>query len=730
MITLRHFLFLLSCAVTAVTPCADAAAQVTVPFNITVATGSSNTILPAYNNVSANWQMAGMQSVGGIPNRTTICATLNTTGGNDQAAIQAAIDNCPSGQVVQLGVGRFNIDINDTGGRPLNIARGVTLRGCTNASNCSLSRETDSCSASSGTTQNATVGVGANFTGSPYCLTVLFMTNGATVSGGPPTSPIQNPGVAMGLTYPVNTGFNTQTALTADAAQGATSVQVASTNGLAVGQIILIDELTNESFTPDPSVATGGSSYPNGEQIWAAPDWPNTTGASTVNGVSSATGRSAWQFHNPTVTGDDGTSLSSPGPICWFNRCDNSGGTCNIQTGQNCADRNVAEIHKIAAISGNTVTFDDPLMIAYRQSGGHNAVISLPVTAFVQNAGLENLTIVGATNGGVVFNFCAYCWVKGVEISLWYGGAVQTMYTFRTQLEQNMFHHNTWNYSSGAEYTLDMKNSTTELYAVNNIDVLGGKCMAERAAGAGTVIAYNYCDKAMGFPPSWQEMGVNGSHTSGSHHTLFEGNWTHNMDNDSTHGAHFYHTYFRNLSTSIRTPFMYYIPGQSKSGYTINDANNNVGAGNCDGHGNGCGPIRAAGQQQYNYWHAFVGNVLGTSGVTTAGNGFVLSGSFPTNNSTIWYLGWFDVNPYRFDGNVATRTFRHGNYDYFDNSIQWDPNTSNHTLPNSLYLTSAPAFFSTGSGYTWPWINPTGTPQFYTLPAKARFDAGTPFVQP
>ena len=37
---------------------------------------------------------------------------------------------------------------------------------------------------------------------------------------------------------------------------------------------------------------------------------------------------------------------------------------------------------------------------------------------------------------------------------------------------------------------------------------------------------------------------------------------------------------------------------------------------------------------------------------------------------------------------------------------------------------------SAGSGYTWPWVDPTGATKLYTLPAKARFDNGTPFVQP
>jgi len=75
-------------------------------------------------------------------------------------------------------------------------------------------------------------------------------------------------------------------------------------------------------------------------------------------------------------------------------------------------------------------------------------------------------------------------------------------------------------------------------------------------------------------------------------------------------------------------------------------------------------------------------------------------------------------------------TLRHGNFDYVTNSVIWDPSISNHTLPPSLYLSQKPAFFNAGSGYAWPWVNPTGTPQLATLPAKARFDASTPFVQP
>jgi hypothetical protein len=62
--------------------------------------------------------------------------------------------------------------------------------------------------------------------------------------------------------------------------------------------------------------------------------------------------------------------------------------------------------------------------------------------------------------------------------------------------------------------------------------------------------------------------------------------------------------------------------------------------------------------------------------------------------------------------------------------VKWDPAITNHTLPNSLYLTHKPAFFDAGSGYTWPWVDPVGATKLYVLPAKARYDAGTPFTQP
>jgi hypothetical protein len=76
----------------------------------------------------------------------------------------------------------------------------------------------------------------------------------------------------------------------------------------------------------------------------------------------------------------------------------------------------------------------------------------------------------------------------------------------------------------------------------------------------------------------------------------------------------------------------------------------------------------------------------------------------------------------------AKSTFlRHNNFDYVTDLVVWDPRSSEYLVPASLYLKQRPAFFDAGKGYVWPWVDPTGATKLYMLPAKARFDAGTPF---
>ena len=108
----------------------------------------------------------------------------------------------------------------------------------------------------------------------------------------------------------------------------------------------------------------------------------------------------------------------------------------------------------------------------------------------------------------------------------------------------------------------------------------------------------------------------------------------------------------------------------------------------------------------------------------------------------MFMLGWNDgpggQDPYLNAAN-GSYIFRHGDYDYVNGKIaNWTSGYS-QTLPNSFYLSANPTFFSAGASctYPWPWVTPTGSSQIQSnsckgpgLPAKARYDAGTPFKQP
>src|ERR1700730_2777705 len=68
-----------------------------------------------------DWSTPGI--VGGIPSRTTICATLNP--GASSSTISTAIAACPAGQVVFLNAGTYTI----SSGINFGARNNVTLRG-------------------------------------------------------------------------------------------------------------------------------------------------------------------------------------------------------------------------------------------------------------------------------------------------------------------------------------------------------------------------------------------------------------------------------------------------------------------------------------------------------------------------------------------------------------------------------------------------------------------------
>jgi hypothetical protein len=781
--------------------------------------------LPSYNDDYANWQKAGLISVGGIPTRTTQCgSTVSPTGltppqaGDDVTVINSAISACPAGEVVQLSAGTFQISQSEA----ILIGKGITLRG---TGNCS------------GTT---TISGGAV---KPYCQTVITVPDGLThvnntetcaggSCSGVPVIMMTAAGVAAaGATggamwnwswsgcsrstwYVDGTCTGTIVPLNADAAQGQTTVQVGSTSPFSVGQWVMITEASGAQWITDPVTARGG-------QLWAAPDVASTSGGPVTTRV-------VWAKYNPYPGYGDFSAGNFPFQA-------NTLG-CG---GWGMCDRVTSEIHLVESIGAGpcpgvncTVTFDSPLTTAFRVSGGaqftgyisgttltvtavssgtvlvdepitdQTAIISgsgattaggtyitalgtgsggvgtytvstsqtlcsssspcalaaggyaakilFPTTsnsgatiAFTEYAGLENLSVNRGNGGDILILFCAYCWVRNVDASEMAKGAVEMQSAVRTQVD-TLFGHDCWaNTNAGGEYPIDFEWGSTEDYVVNSITRACGKGMTARGGGAGSVVAYNYVDdqyygEGSGLDFWVIDASTNGSHFSGAHHILFEGNWGVNLLDDHVHGNDTYHTYFRNFVAGYRTPFT-----DPQSGESVNDYTNTITPN--DGFSGDIGPFRTAVPTAYAYWHAYVGNTLGLAAYAASANGWTYqSGTGAEGGQNIWDLGSddptgsYDSNLSGIGGNPQF-IFRNGNYDTVTTSVHWDASDPAHILPSSFYLYSAPSFFGPGASctYTWPWVTPTGSTQIQSnscggsgLPAKARYESGTPFVQP
>jgi Big-like domain-containing protein len=558
----------------------DAAGNTRTSAAVTVTV--SNPIIPTWRTTM--WR-PGLMSVGGIPHRTTVCATVRaSTYGNGTvdatAGIQAAIDACPVGQVVRLSAGNFLVN----GEYPITIDKGIVLRGA---------------------------GPSA---------TKLRRTSTA----------FDSPLIVVGQRWLTEAG---SVNLTANAPKGATSIRVTSTAGFSVGQLVLVDERTDDAYVywgTDPAAAPGGE----------------------------ARG--------------------------WFTRF----------------DRPVGQMLEIASISGTTVTFTTPLHIAFDTA--HAAQLTrwdIPYGA--RYAGVEDLYVRGGRDDNITMRLAMYSWVKHVESDFSLGDSVALDACFRCVIRDSYFHDTPEPNPGGGGYLLSIAYYTADSLVENNIFINGNKVMVMRASGGGNVIGYNYFDNGyIGYSPGWVETGLNASHMAEPHFELFEGNQAFNIDGDDTWGGAVYNTFFRNHATGKRRSF--------------DDLQNR----------------RAIGLMYGHYYYNFVGNVLGYAGMSPAPySGFAYEDFHPWQDDPLpmWRLGYAPGDwEAPADPRVAGTVHRHGNFDYATNVVRWKPGYA-RMLPRSLYLTGKPAFFGANP---WPWVEPARATKLQTLPARQRYDAGTPNIVP
>jgi hypothetical protein len=153
-----------------------------------------------------DWTTAGV--VGGIPNRTTICSSLTPSA--TLAQINSALAACPSGQVVFLAAGTYNI----TG--TINVPSNVTLRGAGTLK----------------TILNTTGGGGAS---------AIQMG-----SGGPNYNSPASATISSGTTT------------------GSTSMTVSSASGISVGTLLAVSEINDPTYVTIVTPAQGTCTFCDG----------------------------------------------------------------------------------------------------------------------------------------------------------------------------------------------------------------------------------------------------------------------------------------------------------------------------------------------------------------------------------------------------------------------------------------------------------------------------------
>ena len=180
----------------------------------------------------------------GIPNRTTIYATLSPSGGNDTSQIQTALNACPAGEVVLLSTGVFQVN-----GASLNFG----------TSSCTLR----------GSGVGALVNTGINAVGDDNArtigtacthqtsLTVSYYCPDSTATQIIQVDRASNPDGPLIAMSNARSDFSTTYALASNAVQGSYSVTLTSAPGSAItaGQMVWLDENT----LSDPNIVYGPS---------------------------------------------------------------------------------------------------------------------------------------------------------------------------------------------------------------------------------------------------------------------------------------------------------------------------------------------------------------------------------------------------------------------------------------------------------------------------------------
>lgn len=324
-------------------------------------------------------------------------------------------------------------------------------------------------------------------------------------------------------------------------------------------------------------------------------------------------------------------------------------------------------------------------------------------SGFVQNLGLENLTLDGtsASHQNIVMYDCYQCWVKNVRSV---NAARAHVFVFQGQLNviRDSYFYKSQS-SAAVSYGIDIEESSALLVENNIFQQVTTPAMFGQ--GAGAVFAYNFsANNVYGGGGGNYANGAYYSHNAGNGMNLWEGNSTLGIWADNAWGASGVGTYFRNLLPGWQS-------GKTDSTFPVT--------------------LRALTRGMN-----LIGNVLGQPGYHDQYQAYATSSSEGTGgageDTSIFSLGWGGTgatcnSPAPCDPLVFSTLMRWGNYDTVNDAVRWNSTEAApgavtyigankttgyfdslaHALPSSLYYSAKPSWWP--STKAWPAIGPDVT---------------------
>lgn len=321
---------------------------------------------------------------------------------------------------------------------------------------------------------------------------------------------------------------------------------------------------------------------------------------------------------------------------------------------------------------------------------------------FVQNDGLENMTVDGSqiSGGGNVGMYdCYQCWVKNVR-SLNPGRNHIDLYQSANDVIRDSYFYQSQSHQSQS-YVVETEEASAFLVENNIFQQVTNPLMLGQ--GSGAIIGYNFSiDNIYTAANQWMAASY-AVHNAGNEMNLFEGNNFNGIWADDAWGSSAQDTSFRNMLTGWQSGLV-----------------------------NATFPIML---RDYNRAFNFVGNVLGEPSYHNQYQTIATSTSGGTGaaaeNTSIYTLGWGGTGPVCSSGSITTcdpltvsTLMRWGNYDTVSAAVQWNSTEASpaavpfvnanftssyfaslaHTLPNSLHYSSQPSWWP--SSVVWPPIGP------------------------